>query len=207
MNIIIFYFYFTFHIRNVGHHLTQRMKNHPITIALKYTKVAHFQKVAQSFVFKIQNKLERDPVLAVKSKTNAQGSNTIRTYNLLKIKRKLQEINQHHCKIRQCFRMHHLKRCIWVHPVQTVCDSEGSVYVGYDKRQSFDPFKALGKQVKMRKSQSTSEKKKNFNQDQSVNWRNNRWSCSDPNKFPTYIHTKFPENVMVLGDASPHFFS
>lgn len=54
---------------------------------------------------------------------------------------------------------------------------------------------------------------KNFDQDQKVNRRNDRWLCNDPSEVPTVMHTKFPATVMVLGVVSneghvmpPHFF-
>ena len=55
---------------------------------------------------------------------------------------------------------------------------------------------------------------KNFDQDQKVNRRNDRWLCADPSEVPTVMHTKFPATVMVFGVVSneehimpPHFFS
>jgi len=55
---------------------------------------------------------------------------------------------------------------------------------------------------------------KNFDQDQKVNRRNDRWLCADPSEVPHVMHTKFPATVMVLGVMSneghvipPHFFS
>ena len=54
---------------------------------------------------------------------------------------------------------------------------------------------------------------KNFDLDQKVNRRNDRWLCSDPKEVPTAMHTKFPSTVMVLDVISneghvmpPHFF-
>ncbi|UYV64057.1 hypothetical protein LAZ67_2006419 [Cordylochernes scorpioides] len=54
---------------------------------------------------------------------------------------------------------------------------------------------------------------KNFDVDQKVNPRNDRWICKDPSKIPVVMHTKFPASVMVLGVISsegdvmpPHFF-
>ncbi|UYV68980.1 hypothetical protein LAZ67_6001880 [Cordylochernes scorpioides] len=54
---------------------------------------------------------------------------------------------------------------------------------------------------------------KNFDVDQKVNPRNDRWICKDPSEIPVVIHTKFPASVMVLGVISsegdvmpPHFF-
>ncbi|UYV73173.1 IKK1 [Cordylochernes scorpioides] len=50
---------------------------------------------------------------------------------------------------------------------------------------------------------------KNFDVDQKVNPRNDRWICKDPSEIPVVMHTKFPASVMVLGvissegDASP----
>ncbi|XP_046868909.1 uncharacterized protein LOC124461437 [Drosophila willistoni] len=55
---------------------------------------------------------------------------------------------------------------------------------------------------------------KNFDQDQKINRRNDRWLCSNPTEVPVVMHTKFPATVMVLGVVSnkghvmpPHFFS
>lgn len=55
---------------------------------------------------------------------------------------------------------------------------------------------------------------KNFDQDQKINRRNDRWLCSEPTEVPRVMHTKFPATVMVLGVVSneghvmpPHFFS
>jgi len=54
---------------------------------------------------------------------------------------------------------------------------------------------------------------KNFNQDQKVNSRNNRWLCEDPSEVPIVMKTKFPATVMTMGVISnegdvmpPHFF-
>ncbi|UYV78053.1 hypothetical protein LAZ67_15003314 [Cordylochernes scorpioides] len=54
---------------------------------------------------------------------------------------------------------------------------------------------------------------KNFEVDQKVNPRNDRWICKDPSEIPVVMHTKFPASVMVLGVISsegdvmpPHFF-
>ncbi|UYV71060.1 IKK1 [Cordylochernes scorpioides] len=54
---------------------------------------------------------------------------------------------------------------------------------------------------------------RNFDVDQKVNPRNDRWICKDPSEIPVVMHTKFPASVMVLGVISsegdvmpPHFF-
>lgn len=54
---------------------------------------------------------------------------------------------------------------------------------------------------------------KNFQQDQIVNRKNNRWLCENAHEVPILMKTKFPATVMVLsvisneGDImSPHFF-
>ncbi|UYV65511.1 hypothetical protein LAZ67_3004553, partial [Cordylochernes scorpioides] len=54
---------------------------------------------------------------------------------------------------------------------------------------------------------------KNFDVDQKVNPRNDRWICKDPSEITVVMHTKFPASVMVLGVISsegdvmpPHFF-
>ncbi|EFN87647.1 hypothetical protein EAI_01466, partial [Harpegnathos saltator] len=38
---------------------------------------------------------------------------------------------------------------------------------------------------------------KNFDQDQKINRRNDRWLCSHPTEVPRVMHTKFPATVMV----------
>ena len=55
---------------------------------------------------------------------------------------------------------------------------------------------------------------KNFNQDQKVNRKNNRWLASDRHEVPIVMSTKFPTTTMVLGVVSnegdvmpPHFFA
>ena len=54
---------------------------------------------------------------------------------------------------------------------------------------------------------------KNFDQDQKVNRRNDRWICKSPEEVPVIMKTKFPITIMVLGVVSsegevmpPHFF-
>ena len=54
---------------------------------------------------------------------------------------------------------------------------------------------------------------KNFDQDQKVNRRNDRWICRSPEEVPVIMKTKFPLTIMVLGIISsdgdvmpPHFF-
>ena len=43
---------------------------------------------------------------------------------------------------------------------------------------------------------------KNFNQDQKVNRKNNRWLASDRHEVPIVMSTKFPTTTMVLGVVS-----
>lgn len=45
-------------------------------------------------------------------------------------------------------RVHHRKCCESGHPAQVVCDAERSVQIGRDKRESFEPCKALAGHVK-----------------------------------------------------------
>ena len=55
---------------------------------------------------------------------------------------------------------------------------------------------------------------KNFQQDQKVNWKNNRWLCANADEVPIVIKTKYPATIMVLGVVSnegyimtPHFLN
>ena len=43
---------------------------------------------------------------------------------------------------------------------------------------------------------------KNFDQDQKINQRNDRWLCQDPADVPHIMHTKFPATVIVLDIVS-----
>lgn len=65
------------------------MKRHTVIIILKAlqneTEIAHFIKVGQSFIVKIQKELkatDEDPTSVAKCKTHAQGSNAIKRYKL-----------------------------------------------------------------------------------------------------------------------------
>ena len=55
---------------------------------------------------------------------------------------------------------------------------------------------------------------KNFDQDQKINRKKNRWLCEDPSEVPVIMKTKFPATVMVMGVVSnqgdvmpPHIFA
>ena len=43
---------------------------------------------------------------------------------------------------------------------------------------------------------------KNFDQDQKINQRNDKWLCGDPSDVPRVMHTKCTVTVMVLGVVS-----
>lgn len=43
---------------------------------------------------------------------------------------------------------------------------------------------------------------KNFNQDQKMNRRKDRWLYADSSEVPRVMHTKYPATVMVLGAGS-----
>lgn len=40
---------------------------------------------------------------------------------------------------------------------------------------------------------------KNFIQDSKINRQSDRWICQDASEVSTFMHTKFPESVMVHG--------
>ena len=65
---------------------------------------------------------------------------------------------------------------------------EGSVYDGRDKRELFDPSKALAKNIKTLDDEKKIKK---------VNRRNDSWTCRDPNKLLTVMHTKFLATVVM----------
>ena len=53
---------------------------------------------------------------------------------------------------------------------------------------------------------------KNFQQDQKVKWKNNRWLCENADEVPIVMKTKYPGTVKVFGVVSnegnimsPHF--
>jgi len=43
---------------------------------------------------------------------------------------------------------------------------------------------------------------KNFQQDQKVNWKNNRWLGANADEVPIVMKTKYPATNMVLGVVS-----
>ena len=80
-----------------------------------------------------------------------------------------------------------------------------SVHVDKNPRESFNACKTTLKQSEAPKRIGVSLvflRRKNFDQDQKVNQRNDRWLCADSTEVPTVMHTKFPATVMVFGVVS-----
>ncbi|UYV82608.1 hypothetical protein LAZ67_22000121 [Cordylochernes scorpioides] len=82
----------------------------------------------------------------------------------------------------------------------------------YRVKKQFDEADSNKEGIATRKKHSR-RSDRNFDVDQKVNPRNDRWICKDPSEIPVVMHTKFPASVMVLGVISsegdvmpPHFF-
>lgn len=65
--------------------------------------------------------------------------------------------------------MHHQKRCEYRHLVQVVFDAERLVPVERDKRELYDPYKALTKKAKTPRMLQFSSNEKTFDHYQKVN--------------------------------------
>ena len=189
--------------------VTKQMKRHAVIVAIKaqhnHTEIARFFKVARSFVAKVRKHLQavnRHPALAAEPKIHAKGFNAIKTQKF--VQKGIKEfVHQSPCKRLQGFRRHHQKSCAWRHPLQVVCDAERS-------ENRLIRAKRLLNKLKHQEAGTLwffsdgllcwfFSDGKNFNLNQKVNPRNDRWLSRDPGGVLTVMHTKLPVTVMVLG--------
>jgi len=84
------------------------------------------------------------------------------------------------------------------------------------KERRFEKAKKLFAKLKIQKRGNFLiffSDEKNFQQDQKVNWKNDRLLCANADEVPIVMETKYPATIMVLGVVSnksdittPYFF-
>ena len=99
---------------------------------------------------------------------------------------------------------------------RSYCLRRGQFMSEKTKRVRYEKAKALLNRLKHPPAENILiffSDEKNFNQDQKVNPKNNRWLCDDPRDVPIIMKTKFPATVMTMGVVSnkgdvmpPYFF-
>lgn len=208
--------------------LTQEMKRHAVIVALHAqhsdVEIARFLKVARSFVHKVRKELEASagqvsPV--AKRKKHSQRSDRVRTPQFVQ---QVQDMIDAHPETS----IRGIARDLQVSEgtIRTVVH-EDIRYQSYVRRKGQFMSAKTQEQRLLRAKRLLNKLKhpeepgllwffsdeKNFDQDQKVNRRNDRWLCADPSGVPRVMHTKFPATVMVLGVVSseghvmpPHFF-
>ena len=208
--------------------LTQEMKRHAVIVSLKAghkdLEIARFLKVARSFVYKVRKELEAQdgkvsPVAKRKKHSRCTGS--IRTPKFIQQVQK--DIDDNPRRSMRCIAKEHR---VSEGTIRNVVhkDIRYKSYVlrkGHFMSEKVKENRLIRSKRLLNKIKNPAEKdviwffsdEKNFDQDQKVNRRNDRWLCSDPSEVPRVMHTKFPATVMVLGVVSneghvmpPHFF-
>ena len=208
--------------------ITEEMKRGAVLSALSAGRtpkeIAEFHKVALSFVYKIKGRVDdaNDPGdISAKRKKYDRHSDSIRTPEF--VARVQEMVDNDPSK-----------------SMNALCKELGVAYgtihrvihedLRYNsyvlKRGHFIDLamqeKRLDKAKKLLNKVKHPEKdnllkffsdEKNFDQDQKINRRNDRWLCKDPDEVPRIMHTKFPATIMVLGVVSsegdvmpPHYF-
>ena len=208
--------------------LTQEMKRHAVLVAISAqhsdSEIASFLNVARSFVFKVRHELKTsggDISSVAKRKKHSRRSDTIRTPDFVQQVR--EAVDEDPGRSMRSIAQH---MDVAERTVRRVI-SESLRYKSYVMRRG-QFMSDLTKENRVLRGKRLLNKlkrpeepgmlwffsdEKNFDQDQKVNRKNDRWLCSDPTEVPTVMHTKFPSSVMVLGVVSseghvmpPHFF-
>ncbi|XP_052832121.1 uncharacterized protein LOC128247010 [Octopus bimaculoides] len=185
----------------------QEMKRHAVIMVIKAElsnlKIAQFLKVARSFVYKIRKELEaKDENVSSASnrKKHRRRTDTFRTPKFIQqVKQTIDENSRR--SMRLIAKEHHM--------------SEGTIrnvvhkdirYKSYAMRKGHFISETVKENHLIRskrhpnKLKNPAEKdvisffsdEKNFDQDQKVNRRNDRWLCADPSEVPRVMRTKFP---------------
>ena len=209
--------------------ITQEMKRHAVIVAIMAEhsdlQIAQFLKVARSFVFKVLKELKDkngqiSPV--AKRKKHQQRSDSIRTPEFVQRVQNIidespqksmrsiaKDLNVSEATIR--------RTCHEDLRYKSYVMKRGQFISETTKENRLVRSKRLVSKLKHPAEQDILwffSDEKNFDQDQKVNRRNDRWLCADPSEVPRVMHTKFPATVMVLGVVSneghvmpPHFFT
>jgi DDE superfamily endonuclease len=211
-----------------GSNITQQMKRHAVLVALSAnhndSEIATFLNVSRSFVCKIRNKVivsDGDVQIVAERKKHSQRFDTIRkddfvrkvddiiTVNRSKSIRAIaREINVSESTVRRV-----------VHDdikYKSYVMRRGHFMSAKNRENRLIRSKRLLNNLKHPEEPNILwffSDEKNFDQDQKVNRKNDRWLCSDPSEVPIVMHTKFPSSVMVFGVVTneghvmpPYFF-
>lgn len=208
--------------------VTEEMKRAAVLSALSAGRtpkeIAEFHKFSLSFVYKIKSKVdnsEHPKDISTKRKKHDRRSDTIRTPEFIA---KVQEMVDND----PSQSMNALSKELGV-AYGTIHRTihEDLRYRSYVLKRGQFMDKAMQERRLTKAKKLLNEVKhpektnllrffsdeKNFDQDQKVNRRNDRWLCKYPDDVPRVMHTKFPATVMVLGVISsegdvmpPHFF-
>jgi inhibitor of nuclear factor kappa-B kinase subunit alpha len=208
--------------------LSNEMKRHAVIVAIHAehadTEIAVFLKLARSFVHKVRAELEDsqgDVASVAKRKLHATRSDNMRTPEFVAQVRGTIDASPG-TSMRSLAREFDVSEGTIRNVVHE--DLRYKSYVmrrGQFMSQAIQDNRLLRSRMllnKLKHPESPGElwffsDEKNFDQDQKVNRRNDRWLCNDPSEVPTVMHTKFPASLMVLGVVSseghvmpPHFF-
>lgn len=208
--------------------ITQKMKRHAVLVALKAghsdLEIARFLKVARSFVHKVRQELQSNNGTVskiAKRKENSKRCDMMRTDDFVEKIKQAVDANP-----RNSMRSHAKHFKVSEGTIRNVVH-ENMGYKSYALKKGQFLSKEM-KENRLIKSKMLLNKlkhpakqdliwffsdEKNFDQDQKVNRRNDRWMCKDPSEVPRIMQNKFPASVMVLGVVSseghvmpPHFF-
>lgn len=207
--------------------ITEEMKRHAVIVALhagnKIPEVATFLKVDRSFVYKIKRSLDEsgsDAQSVAKRKKHSRRSDSIRDHDFITKVEKIvdddpsksiraiaRELQVHHKTVWRC--IHEDLR------YSSYVMRRGQFMTEQTKKNRYEKCQKLLRKIKHPEEPQLLwffSDEKNFDQDQKVNRRNDRWLCQDPADVPHVMHTKFPATVMVLsivsnkGDVMPPYF-
>ena len=208
--------------------ITEEMKRHAVIVALhagnEAPEVATFLKVDRSFVYKVKRSLDEsggDVQSVAKRKKHSRRSDAIRDDDFIakvqnivgddpskSIRAIARELQVHHKTVWRC--IHEDLR------YSSYVMRRGQFMTQQTKENRYEKSKKLLCEIKHPEEPKMLwffSDEKNFDQDQKVNRRNDRWLCQDPEDVPHVMHTKFPATVMVLSVVSnqgdvmpPHFF-
>ena len=208
--------------------VTQEMKRHAVIVAIcaKHTdlEISNFLNCARSFVHKVRRELEAsagDVETVAKRKRHEERSDTTRNTQFVQQVQEIVDENPSK-SMRAIARDFNVSEGLIRRVVH-----EDLRYKSYVMRRGQFMSAQTRNQRLIRGKRLLSKLKhpevpnmlwffsdeKNFDQDQKINRRNDRWLCSNPTEVPRVMHTKFPATVMVLGVVSneghimpPHFF-
>ncbi|XP_014484223.1 PREDICTED: uncharacterized protein LOC106749367 [Dinoponera quadriceps] len=208
--------------------LTQEMKRHAVIIIIHANhsdlEISRFLKVARSFVNKVRRELEASDgnvASVAKCKKHEARSDKFRTSQFVQ---KVQGIIDEdpsksirgiskHLQVSECT----IRRIIHEDlQYNSYAMHRGQFMSAQTREQRFIGAQQLLNKLKHPEISDmlwSFSDEKNFDQDQKINRRNDRWLCADPSDVPRVMHTKFPATVIVLGAVSnkgyvmpPHFF-